>query len=99
MKKHDVFDAIMSVLSSKENTSKDIKTDKVEMEIQQKCLQQGVYYIEGKKEKNKYKCRKRRKQLRSKMSTQSGRFEIELRQQCLQYGVRYIDRDTNYEKR
>ena len=57
MTKHD---AIMSVLSSKENTSKDIKTDKVEMEIQQKCLQQGVYYIEGKKEENKYECRKRR---------------------------------------
>ena len=36
MKKHDSFDAIMSVLSSKVNTSKDIKTDKVEMEIQQK---------------------------------------------------------------
>ena len=45
MKKHDVFDAIVSVLSSKENTSKDIKTDKVEMEIQHKCLQQGGYYI------------------------------------------------------
>ena len=57
MKKHD---AIMSVLPSKENTSKDIKTDKVEMEMQQKCLQQGVYYIEGKKEENKYECRKRR---------------------------------------
>ena len=56
MKKHDAFDAIMSVLSSKEN----IKTDKVEMEIQQKCLQQRVYYIEGKKEVNKYECRKRR---------------------------------------
>ena len=69
MKKHD---AIMSVLSSKENISKDIKTDKVEMEIQQKCLQQVVYYIEGKKEENKYECRKRRKQLRSKIkSTQS----------------------------
>ena len=41
MKKHDVIDAaIMSVLSSKEKTSNDIKTDKVEMEIQQKCLQQ-----------------------------------------------------------
>ena len=52
----------MSVLPSKENTSKDIKTDKVEleMEIQHKCLQQGVYYIEGKKEENKYECRKRR---------------------------------------
>ena len=61
MKKPDAFDAIMSVLSSKENTSKDIKTDKVEMEIQQKYLQQGVYYIEGKKEENKYECRKRRK--------------------------------------
>ena len=36
----------MSVLSSKENTSKDIKTDEVEMEIKQKCHQQGVYYIE-----------------------------------------------------
>ena len=60
MKKHDAFDAIMSVLPSKENTSKDIKTDKVQMEIQQKCLQQGVYYIEGKKEKNKYECRERR---------------------------------------
>ena len=42
------------------------------MEIQQKCLQQEVYYIEGKKEENKYECRKRRKQLRSKIkSTQS----------------------------
>ena len=38
MKKHDAFDAIMSVLSSKENTSKDIKTDKVEMKIKQKCF-------------------------------------------------------------
>ena len=28
MKKPDAFDVIMSVLSSKENTSKDIKTDK-----------------------------------------------------------------------
>ena len=54
----------MSVLSSKETTSKDIKTDKVGMEIQQKCIQQGVYYIEGKKEENKYECRKRRKQCR-----------------------------------
>ena len=54
MKKTDVFDAIMSVLSTKENASKDIKTDKVEMKIQQKCLQQGVYYIEGKKEESKY---------------------------------------------
>ena len=27
------------------------------MEIQQKCIQQGVYYIEGKKEENKYECR------------------------------------------
>ena len=88
MKKHDAIDAIMSVLPSKENTSKDIKTDKVEMEMQHKCLQQGVYYIEGKKEEDKYECRKRRKQLRSKIkSTQSGRVEIE----CLQYGVRYID--------
>ena len=52
-------------------------------------LQQVVYYIEGKKEENKYECRKRRKQLRSKIrSTQSGRVEIELRQQCLQYGVK-----------
>ena len=51
MKKHG---AIISVLPSKENTSKDIKTDKVEMKIQQKCLQQGVYYIEGKKDENKY---------------------------------------------
>ena len=60
----------MSVLSSKENTSKDLKTDEVEMEIHQKCLQQGVYYIEGKKKENKYGCRKR--QLRSKIkSTQS----------------------------
>ena len=42
----------MSVLPSKENTSKNSKTDKVKMEIQQKCLQQGVYYIEGKKEEN-----------------------------------------------
>ena len=33
MKKHDSFNAIMSVLSSKENTSKDIKTDKVEMDV------------------------------------------------------------------
>ena len=66
------------------------------MEIQQKCLQRGVHYIEGKKEENKYVCRKRRKQIKC---TQSGRDEIELRQQCLQYGVRYIDRDTNYEKR
>ena len=57
MKRHD---AIMSVLPSKEHTSKDIKTDKVEMGIQQKCLQQGVYYIGGKKEENKYECRKRR---------------------------------------
>ena len=57
MKKHD---AIMSVLPSKENTSKVIKKDKVKMEIQQKCLQQGIYYIEGKKEENKYECRKRR---------------------------------------
>ena len=74
MKIHDAFDAIRSVLSSKENISKDIKTDKVEMEIQQKCLQQGVYYIEGKKEENKYECCKRRKQLRSKIkSTQSGK--------------------------
>ena len=72
MKKHDAIDAIMSVLPSKENTSKDIKTDKVEMEMQHKCLQQGVYYIEGKKEEDKYECRKRRKQLRSKIrSTQS----------------------------
>ena len=55
MKKHD---AIMSVLSSKGNTSNDIKTDEVDMEIQQKCLQQGVYYMEGKKEENKYECRK-----------------------------------------
>ena len=44
MKKHD---AITPVLPSKENTSKDIKTDKVETEIQQKCLQQEVYFIEG----------------------------------------------------
>ena len=50
----------MSVLPTKENTPKDIKTDKVEMEIQQKYLQQGVYYIEGKKEENKYEFRKRR---------------------------------------
>ena len=28
MKKHDAFDAIMSVLPSKANTSKDIKTDR-----------------------------------------------------------------------
>ena len=56
----NIHDAIMSVLSSKENTSKDMKTDEVDMGIQQKCLQQGVYYIEGKKEKNKYECRKRR---------------------------------------
>ena len=40
LKKHDAFDAIMFVLPSKEKTSKDSKTDKVEMEIQQKCLQQ-----------------------------------------------------------
>ena len=53
MKKHDAFDAIMSVLSNKEDTSKDIKTDKVEMEIPQTCLQQGGYYIEDKKEGNK----------------------------------------------
>ena len=78
------YDTIISVLPSKENTLKDIKTDKVEMEIQQKCLQQGVYYIKGKKEENKYECRKRRKQLRSKIkSTQSGSVEIELRQQCV----------------
>ena len=51
---------LLSVLHSKENISKDIKTDKVEMEIEQKYLQQGVYYIEGKKEENKYECRKRR---------------------------------------
>ena len=57
MKNHDAFDAIMSVLSSKENTSKDINTDKVEMEIQQKCIQQGVDYIEGKKDENKYESR------------------------------------------
>ena len=43
MKKHNAFDAIISILSSKENTSKDIKTDNIEMEIQQKCLQQGLY--------------------------------------------------------
>ena len=36
MKKHAAFDAIMSVLSSNENTSKYIKTDKFEMELQQK---------------------------------------------------------------
>ena len=71
--------------------SKDIKTDKVEMEIQQKCLQQGVYYIEAKKEENKYECRKRR--------TQSGRVEIELRQQCLQYGVQYIDREKDENRK
>ena len=47
-------------LYCKENKPKDIKTDNVEMEIQQKCLQQGVYYIEGKKEEDKYECRKRR---------------------------------------
>ena len=94
------YDAIMSVLPSKENTSKDIKTDKVEMEIKQKCLQQGVYYIKGKKEENKYECRKRRKQLRSKIkSTQSGSVEIELRQQCLQYGVRYIDREKDESRK
>ena len=29
------------------------------MGIQQKCLQQEVYYIKGKKEENKYECRKR----------------------------------------
>ena len=56
------------------------------MEIQQKWLQQGLYYIEGKKEENKYECRKRRKQLRSKIKNY--RVGIELRQQCLQYGVR-----------
>ena len=37
-----------------------MKTDKVEMEIQQKCLQEGDYYIEGKEEENKYECRERR---------------------------------------
>ena len=90
------FSTQTPLLSSKENTSKDIKTDEVGMEIQHKCLQQGVYYIEGKKEENKYEYRKRCKQLRSKVkNTQSGRVEIELRQQCLQYGVRYIDREKD----
>ena len=28
-----------------------MKTDKAEMEIQHKCFQQGVYYIEGKKKR------------------------------------------------
>ena len=78
MKKHD---AIMSVLSSKENTSKDIKTNNVELEIQQKRLQQGVYYIEGKKEKINMNVVKYVKQHRSKIkSTHPGRVEIELRQ-------------------
>ena len=31
---------------------------------------QGVYCIEGKKEENKYECRKRRKQLRSKIKVE-----------------------------
>ena len=44
----------------KKHTSKYIKTNEVEMEIQQKCFQQDVYYIEGKKEENKYGCLKRR---------------------------------------
>ena len=57
-------------------------------------------YNKNIEEENRYECRKKRKQLRSKIkSTQSGRVEIELRQQCLQYGVRCIDRSNDESRK
>ena len=54
----------MSILSSKENKSKDIRTNKVENELRQQCLQYRVQYIDREKDESRYKCRKRRKLMR-----------------------------------
>ena len=51
----------MSILSSKENKSKDIRTNKVENELRQQCLQYRVQYVDREKDESRYKCRKRRK--------------------------------------
>ena len=54
----------MSILSSKESKSKDIRTNKVENELRQQCLQYRVQYVDREKDESRYKCRKRRKLMR-----------------------------------
>ena len=61
MSKNNTFDSVMSILSSKENKSKDIGTNKVENELRQQCLQYRVQHVDREKDECRYKCRKRRK--------------------------------------
>ena len=51
-------------MASKENKSKDIRTNKVENELRQQCLQYRVQYVDREKDESRYKCRKRRKLMR-----------------------------------
>ena len=64
MTKNNTFDSVLSILSSKENKSKDIRTNKVENELRQQCLQYRVQYVDREKDESRYKCRKRRKLMR-----------------------------------
>ena len=64
MTKNNTFDSVLSILSSKENKSKDIRTNKVENELRQQCLQYRVQYVDWEKDESRYKCRKRRKLMR-----------------------------------
>ena len=64
MTKKNTFDSVLSILSSKENKLKDIRTNKVENELRQQCLQYRVQYIDREKDESRYKCRKRSKLMR-----------------------------------
>ena len=49
MTKNNTFDSVLSILSSKENKSKDIRTNKVENELRQQCLQYEFNMLIGRK--------------------------------------------------
>ena len=54
MKLNNMTKILLSVLSSKENKSKDIRTNKVENDLRQQCLQYRVQYVDREKDESRY---------------------------------------------
>ena len=100
MTKNNTFDSVLSILSSKENKSKDIRTNKVENELRQQRLQYRVQYVDREKDESRYKCRKRRKLMRENIQNAHASSKIiknmESNGDDVDFVVEFLDMEGNY---
>ena len=99
MTKNNTFDSVLSILSSKESKSKDIRTNKVENELRQQCLQYRVQYVDREKDESRYKCRKRRKLMRENIQNAHASSKIRKNMESngddVDFVVEFLDMEGN----